>query len=980
MDVAVRGKTIVDNLLDYRLPKVAGVRDYVFYTVPSEKKHGYGWSSRLFFGKFFKNHLAKDVGSLEELIDVLHAEVTGQGVDRIREIILVSHANSQAMLFPVLSGPQSNPERVFPYVNQDTLAALRSVIDAPDLAGFKAKRSVVVSHLHEDSWVTIRACNFGNSKAGLYATYSFFGGRANVYAPVLFQHFGIYEMDKFARIDTPAKLHSHLVHQHFLKKGMTPERKRALLQDFYETALFSEPHSLAFKTLGSSTGAFPQYEGLIDDLNAARLSPSLVESIADFMATMSVPGWVPSREATIMVVERTRAWTLRDKLSKDTVDYSIFYELYEKIEAGRATLWVQARLVVEDGYATKTARQGVTLQLFLNQDEEDILRGRLFRLGGYAEGDADTNAEQRFNSVRNLLKDNKFSDGSAPGVDIIADFLSEAAVTLAPPPASKITLVSPAGWNEPVTRAVWKVDDPTQHFLIKLENPSTRLGLQGHVIAVYIHASEDEDFKRETAYLVDHVTNPDTPGTELAASFDQLSYDDLLSAIAWLRTPFRPGTALYIHHAQQSMARRKDFEQWKMTRHPAWDDPAAGALVDESEWELHGWERDDKAESSYVFNFNDVWADVKSANPTKTASWNDLFIDEDLAAVLHLPADLVLSDLETDSSDPDTEPRSEFRAPFAKFAPASDKGLFDPVDRPSPDCLAFDLAVTRAIQLKDLDPESILKSLETERGPDGSGLYDTVKSVLSKYSFLRKMGSFVDVVKLPWVPSSVDSLITEPIKRVLEHELKAELSWWLAAEGAAQTSMIQAGLGVLWAFGVIAVPAKLMLHAVEEEMKTDQHWEDIGALTAIRQWLRRVEDVTYNADTLPDLHEIDVSTPVSAVPSHDAEPFASEPYYIGRFFLEQLEENPSNRPSYFTWAPERMKIGFDRGVMAMKFNVADELVHRAESAVNAALYKMDLDGCKIGVLIKAGLLDFGHWQAQAIGMLAKGMLDHLPRV
>jgi hypothetical protein len=75
-----------------------------------------------------------------------------------------------------------------------------------------------------------------------------------------------------------------------------------------------------------------------------------------------------------------------------------------------------------------------------------------------------------------------------------------------------------------------------------------------------------------------------------------------------------------------------------------------------------------------------------------------------------------------------------------------------------------------------------------------------------------------------------------------------------------------------------------------------------------------------------------------------------------------------------------MKMGFDRGVIAMKFKVADELVRRAESGVDAALRRLDLDSCKVQVLIKAGILDIGTLQAQVIGELAGALLKQLPRV
>src|SRR5262245_326818 len=110
-----RGKAVFANLVDYPLPQARGVRDYVVYTVPSESPTpGYGWAARQFFRSFYKNHVEKEVSSLEGLIRALYTDVTQNNLQQIREIVLVTHANSQAMLFPILEG-----DNTFPYVNEN---------------------------------------------------------------------------------------------------------------------------------------------------------------------------------------------------------------------------------------------------------------------------------------------------------------------------------------------------------------------------------------------------------------------------------------------------------------------------------------------------------------------------------------------------------------------------------------------------------------------------------------------------------------------------------------------------------------------------------------------------------------------------------------------------------------------------------------------------------------------------------------------
>src|SRR5262249_53061636 len=96
-----RGKEVFGQRVEYPLPKKTGTKDYVFYFVP--KGDGYRDAGNKFFATFYKDHVANDVRSLEDLIDVLAAEVD-RGVTHIREITLLSHGNALGLLFPVLNG------------------------------------------------------------------------------------------------------------------------------------------------------------------------------------------------------------------------------------------------------------------------------------------------------------------------------------------------------------------------------------------------------------------------------------------------------------------------------------------------------------------------------------------------------------------------------------------------------------------------------------------------------------------------------------------------------------------------------------------------------------------------------------------------------------------------------------------------------------------------------------------------------------
>jgi hypothetical protein len=94
-------------LLDYPLPNVAGTRDYVFYFVPDV---GYGKSARRFFQEFYRQHVDHQVDRLEQLIRTLQADVTTNGVQHIRELVIVSHGTPLGLGMPLLDSTTDGNE------------------------------------------------------------------------------------------------------------------------------------------------------------------------------------------------------------------------------------------------------------------------------------------------------------------------------------------------------------------------------------------------------------------------------------------------------------------------------------------------------------------------------------------------------------------------------------------------------------------------------------------------------------------------------------------------------------------------------------------------------------------------------------------------------------------------------------------------------------------------------------------------------
>jgi hypothetical protein len=796
-------------------------------------------------------------------------------------------------------------------------------------------------------------------------------------------HFGEYGIDPaFARLNTRQKFHDHLVRQHFLPADRTPDRKKKEVEELYQPALFSAPHTLAsMPTANPSATEKADFDAVLAALNGRTLSPPLVAKLAAMMAALSVPGWSPTPAAKLTVKKKDAAWVLTDTLAHENIPYSITYKIDTATDGPNTVIRVQAQLSI---FERRKFSEGplVMLQLFLTPDEDGFLRGRLLRFAGYAEGDHTSERKDHFVAALKLLKMNQLAHLSVPGVDL-KDTLNEGVenLNLTQPQVTTVTAAA-NDWpgQDDFRRAEWTLQDGARRWSIRLENPATPTADQAYTLTLYAGASPYELYIRELDYLADHVGNADTPGTELAAYFDRLSIDQLLSVVEFLRSPFKPGHSLYITHAQQAMKRKRGFEQWVFTKYPELVQPYGTPVVFEDEWEMTLPETQDKRDTSYEFDFSATWAEVKNMYPAHIPFQTDLFLEEDFAHFYNLSLAEPTADLQTDSPTLERSAPSAFESQFASQPSATDdKGLFEDED-PTAGCKEFADVIDAAMQVKDLPAGEIEKMLEQHTTSGGTSYFDLALSVAKKYSSLRTMGNFVEltqVKKLPWVPSSQDGLITEPLKRILTHELEAEISWWAASEGvvAANTAMLQAGLGVLWAWSVIMVPLKMLKKIAEDEVDADEKWEAIGYITAVRQWLRRAAALTYHASGFPDLHSIHVDTPVSTETSFYT--FSNEPYYIGRYFLEQVEESGSYSP--FIWAADPLKRGFDRGVLKMVFTVADELKRRAEHGVDEILDKSGFDSCQIRVLIDAGVLDIGSLQAQAVSAMASKLLERVPR-
>jgi hypothetical protein len=142
----------------------------------------------------------------------------------------------------------------------------------------------------------------------------------------------------------------------------------------------------------------------------------------------------------------------------------------------------------------------------------------------------------------------------------------------------------------------------------------------------------------------------------------------------------------------------------------------------------------------------------------------------------------------------------------------------------------------------------------------------------------------------------------------------------------------------------------------------------MGKLTAIRQWLRMLEELTriYEED-FPDHPVIDV-----------AHYSSGEPYYEGRYHQELWDSGtPYNVEVIYSM--EALQKGFDAGVDIMN-RAGDQILRSGDDALSDILRGMDLDPCKVKVLTDFGVLDVTHLKALVLRKIAQSLLEKVPRV
>lgn len=667
------GRAVFEQRVEYPLPKQAGVKDYVFYFVgPGD---GYGKSARAFFDRFYRTHVRRSASSLEEMFDFLDSEVAN-GVTQIRELVIVSHGAPQGLMCDVMKTVPADL-RLLTDVTPRSLAVLQRAFKAATDArftSFRVRRERVVKRLLADSWVTIRACRVGLGDDLMYGLFSFFGGRANVYAPREYQFFGIHPIAPGMRVESKIAVHSHLVKQRFYPRDVhSPERRDAIVASIVDPGRFGQPFDLASARLGDTTSAEAfAYQGLVDSMNRSRVNDPL-------KAKFAANGHDLSANAGVRVSVRDAAWTVDDRIQHGTVNpvkATVRYDVGEEVETvpggQRVTLSASARIADR-----KSTSDSFPIQLFLFESENNLWKGKVETLASFLEESGSGPDQARLDALVAVLPTT-----SAPSVlnPLLVSALADRA-KVEPSAAARIHLVS-TEMKHGQEYKTWALEDQ-EPYQVKLEHPVTASAVQGHMLSLVHDRNGLAKVRAENELMAFLGRDPDTPGTELAAYLDRSTLEELLGMIDFLRSPYRPEHSFYIHHAQQAIKRKKEYFRWLMDRFATSTDPL-GPLTDPYE-SLIGGEAEDKRRVVHDFDFNGIWQEVKVSHPKLGIVNVDLFADEDLWTKFGAdgnPGDAVAGlDLEADSPYADLDEQRQVELAGLEEFSTIDKSAFEPVDQ-----------------------------------------------------------------------------------------------------------------------------------------------------------------------------------------------------------------------------------------------------------------------------------------------------------
>lgn len=936
------GRQIFADLVEYPLPAKPGAKDYVFYCGSLGE---FGAEAKKLFDKHWPAHVAKTAATLQDVMTALRAEVTSGGVQQIRELVLVAHGNANQLFFPVVPAG-ANVDAVYGCVTEGSLAKLQGDLQSR-FPSFGDARKAVVPHLLDDSWVTIRACNIGNSAEALYALYSFFGGRANVYAPTKYMVFADSPIKPGNRIDSKFGVYDYLVKQHFLSSSEhTPKRQAAIVTDLVDPEAFSQPFQLATAQLtGGDLAVAAAYQQLVAGLNQYGVSDELKTAFAAAGHPLSTSPHVVSANDTIIdpstAPTRTRsAWYVRDTSLPDGADtVDLVYQIRDETnDGGTSTLEANAQLAVASAYPS------FPFQLFFDQFDDDAFGAVVGTLAGYAgQGRyADQRYKDAFAAFHALLDTGTWTDGTNDITTAVNSGLANAGFDPLPDPLPPIQKAADEdAWVIPTT--------PPLKVAVELEAAPD--GSPLHTIVIRVDLAENALAAQQLGVVISRGRVPHTPGTEIAAYLDRFTADELASFMDYLRSAYRPAYAYYLDHALAAIERKRDFLTWAAAQ-PDFTDPLPAHLI------LRPNENHDLTEVAYSFDFNDNWREVKQHSKYTATVGTDLFAEESLTDKLHLTGTYPCGTLPPDSR---YFSRAELRAlqspGFEQYFAAQAKRVFEPQPAPiDQGCADFRIALQKWKELRDANtpPHVETQRLEELLGEDRKSAWERLHETLET---LHLGTEIWDMFMKPHIEYRVVTM------HFAEHWVKKhiETEWlkdWLAESFKATAEILEV---LAW----IKVPFDMWMEFAEAQEETAKYWDLIGQLVAIRQWLRALETLTYTAP-FPSELQIDIG---------------GEDQAVARWVAEQRAEVDDGLHGAVWVNPPFNDLVGGYGRAAVAFGrIGPQIVEQADKYLSEKIAESGLSPCSLKALTDFGVYDPDELRRKVIRKFAEAVRNSLPQV
>jgi hypothetical protein len=916
------GEKIFNEIVEYPLPIKAGTKDYVFYMVAASDP--FGATGRKFFNAYFPNHKKQDAKSLEDIIGILFNEVTQGGVTQIRETIIQAHGNLQRLIFPIITGAVFGTSEDYFVLDDMQLRLLQNDFLDGKFADFNNKRKEVIKHLKDDSWITIRACNFGQNADGLYALYSFFGGQANVYCPSVYQQFNWIGIGKGSRFETKLMAHEHLVKQRILKRDQTPERKAATVNALVDPAKFSIPVQLAQKKKGdtSSTSA-QQYQAFKDNLNNRTLTDELKTKLSDAQMQLT-------DKAKLLVIKRDSSWIILDNITLENIVFNIEYDLNEQtdddtIHEQTVSVMAEATLrqkTLEDGTASPIG-DAVYFQLFIDEREHKDFTGLLFFLGYNISGTDLT----LFTSLISSL------DAGGAVSATIKDIFKDATFDLTD--AATITVQKKG--------KTWVITDGDHSVFLRLQKaPAPNMQAIVTVIAVYnnLNAVKFDAMQEDLLATPTFGKSPNLPGTELLAYLDKFSLADLQNFIDYLRSPYNPENVIYIYQAISALDRKnqKDFIAWNATLTDLNEQLRNNPLLASPYNELSIREREDYLELVYEFAVNDIWKQVKALNAASKVLPADLFTSEPL------PDHNTYEYEDEDEPDsPTREIRGNDTTHGTEVFQQREKVTFQVPDIPELDCKAYEELLSKIKTLNTTNEEKILEALGDLELSEGLKFRDYVMRGSTILNFTMEMAEHFEA----FAHSSVRVL------NLFGHIVESTVF-----------EVLGFGLAVL-------EPIVLTLEVFDAEQEGVEKHEILGRRIATRQWAKQLQiGITGKTIDFSKKITLDVHLSGSADPAN---------YWYDRYVAELASEFklPGSPVNEFNIFVEDVKNGFDEGWEEIE-KAGNEALGKTDEIFNLFLKKGGLSSCQIEALKNSGLVDMNSVSAAVMQKFSEVLLDKIP--